>query len=124
VQLIGATGSAAASINGIFDPTSPPEWHAGHLTYRKRDDQDIWLEYYGAKKQWIVRTTKDKGTDKGLACIASELRVDQRLAGIVSPLSAPPFLSAPPPSLIQLFSQPTGLFIVMQNGRGSLDVAW
>jgi hypothetical protein len=82
VQLIGATGSAAAIINGIFDPTSPPEHHDGHLTYRKRDNQDIWLEYYGATKHWSVKTTKSKGTDKGYAWIASELRVDQCLSGM------------------------------------------
>ncbi len=51
VQLIGATGSHAASINGIFDPTSPPELHDGHLTYRKRDNQDKWLENHGATKR-------------------------------------------------------------------------
>ncbi len=82
MQLIGAIGANAAFINGIFDPTSPPEWHAGHLTYRKRDDQDIWLEYDGAKKLWIVKTTASKGQCKGIAWIASELRVDQCLSGI------------------------------------------
>ncbi len=82
MQLIGATGSNAASINGIFDPSSPPELHDGQLTYRKRGDQGWWLAYHGAKKQWIVTTTANKGTDKGFACIGSELRVDQCLSGM------------------------------------------
>ncbi len=82
MQLIGATGSSAACINGIFDPTSPPELHDGHLTYRKRGDQDKWLVYHGAKKQWLVKPTEYKGADKGWAWIGSELRVDQCLFGM------------------------------------------
>ncbi len=82
MQLIGATGSNAANINGIFDPTSPPESHDGHLTYRKRDDKDVWLEYYGATKRWIITTTEYKGEDKGFAWIGSELRLDQCLSGM------------------------------------------
>jgi hypothetical protein len=82
VQLIGATGSNAAYINGIFDPTLPPEFHDGHLTYRNRGDKDWWLEYNGAKKQWVVRSTEYKGTGDGFAWIGSELRVDLCLSGI------------------------------------------
>jgi hypothetical protein len=82
VQLIGTTGSNAANINGIFDPTSPPELHDGHLTYRKRGDQDMWLEYHGATKRWHVKITKDKGTDNCSAHIDSTLRVDQCLSGM------------------------------------------
>jgi hypothetical protein len=88
VQLIGATGSNAAYINGTFDPTSPPELHDGHLTYRKRGDQDLWLEYHGPKKQWIVTTTVQKGTSSGWAWIGSELRVDQCLSGMTFLLSS------------------------------------
>jgi hypothetical protein len=82
VQLIGATGSNAAYINGIFDPTLPPEFHDGHLTYRKRGDQDKWLEYHGATKLWLVTSTENKGTGNGWAFIGSELRVDQCLSGM------------------------------------------
>ena len=82
VQLIGASGSNAASINGIFDPTFPPELHDGHITYRKRCDQDWWLEYLGATKQWVVTTTAHKGVDFCWAWIGSELRVDQCLSGM------------------------------------------
>jgi hypothetical protein len=82
VQLIGATGSNAAKINGVFDPTLPPELHDGHLTYRKRGDEDWWLEYYGAKKIWVVHHTAQKGTGDGCAWICSELRVDQCLSGM------------------------------------------
>ncbi len=84
MQLIGATGSNAAKINGIFDPTSPPELHDGHLTYRKRDDQDMWLQYYEATKRWYVTTTSGKGKEKGngWAFISSKLRVDQCLSGM------------------------------------------
>jgi hypothetical protein len=82
VQLIGATGSNAAKINGIFDPTWPPELHDGHLTYRKRGDQDWWLEYHGAKKRWLVHSTAAKGSGNGWAFISSELRVDQCLSGM------------------------------------------
>jgi hypothetical protein len=80
VRLIGAEG-AAAHINGIFEPTSPPELRHGHLTYRNRYQKDLWLEYYGAKKMWLVTSTKDKGSDKCFAWIGSELRVDLCLSG-------------------------------------------
>ena len=82
MQLIGATGDSAAYINGIFDPTSPPELHDGHLTYRKRGDQDWWLEYRGAKKLWMVTHTAHKGVDFCWAWICSELRVDHCLSGM------------------------------------------
>ena len=82
MQLIGATGSNAAYINGIFDPSSPLELHDGQLTYRKRGDQDKWLEYHGAKKQWLVKATVHKGTGQAWAWIGSELRVDQCLSGM------------------------------------------
>jgi hypothetical protein len=87
VQLIGATGSNAASINGIFDPTSPPEFHDGHLTYRKRGDKDMWLEYRRATTRWHVKNTEHKGAGRGWAFIDSELRVDQCLSSIKQPLS-------------------------------------
>jgi hypothetical protein len=123
VQLIGASGSNAASINGIFDPTSPPEFHDGHLTYRKRGDQDKWLEYHGALKRWLVKATVQKGTENGWAWIGSKLRVDQCLSGMQLPLTTATFLSSPR-SFISRCAQLTGVFTTKKNGRSSLPVTW
>ena len=49
VRIAGATGSAAAAINGIYEPMKG--------AYRKVGNDDVRLEYYAARKQWQVKST-------------------------------------------------------------------
>ncbi len=81
MRISGATGGTAAFVNGIYDPTSPPEIHDGHHTYRKRDDQDRWLEYSRSANTWQCVDTEDKGSDLCRAHIKSELPIDQCVSG-------------------------------------------
>jgi hypothetical protein len=79
---MGAIGAFASAINGIYEPTSPPEFHAGQLTYRKRGNDDVWLEYverpfdlfpstFLNSNQWQIKSTSAKGTDKAAARLAA-----------------------------------------------------
>ena len=49
VRIAGATGSAAAAINGVYEPMKG--------AYRKVGNDDVRLEYYAARKQWQVKST-------------------------------------------------------------------
>ena len=61
VCITGATGPKADHINGEYKPT---EEMCGNATvYVMVDDDDMWLEYRAAKKQWQVKTTAGKGKD-------------------------------------------------------------
>jgi hypothetical protein len=78
VRISGASGAFASRINGIYEPTSPPEFHAGQLTYRKLGDDDTWLEYVKRpfdlfpstlcnSNEWQVKPTSAKGVDLAMA---------------------------------------------------------
>lgn len=40
--------------------------------YRKKDDNEKWLEYIVATNEWYVKPTADKGKAEGWMCIASD----------------------------------------------------
>jgi len=48
VQVSGARGLFSAKINGIYEPTN--DYACGFSRYRKRDDNDQWLEYHEQNK--------------------------------------------------------------------------
>jgi hypothetical protein len=66
VHIGGATGSNAANINGIYDPTS--ELCCGRHVYKRRD-ADIWIELFEGK--WQVKPASGKGKDNGWAFFAA-----------------------------------------------------
>ena len=66
VQLSGATGDHAHSINGYYEPIDEIVGNA--TVYKKMGEgADVWIEYYAAKGQWIVRPTSYRGTARGCA---------------------------------------------------------
>jgi hypothetical protein len=72
VHIGGATGSNAANINGIYDPTS--ELSCGRRVYKRRD-ADIWIELFGGK--WQVKPASGKGKDNCWAFFAASRALEQ-----------------------------------------------
>ena len=70
VDIRGAHGPSAASINGVYEPTN--EHSGGWPVYRKQNDPDKWLEYIVATNEWYVKPTADKGRAEGWMCLASD----------------------------------------------------
>jgi hypothetical protein len=70
VRISGATGPSGPSINGIYEPTE--EICGGWPVYRKKDDNEKWLEYIVASNEWYVKPTADKGKPEGWMCISSD----------------------------------------------------
>lgn len=70
VFINGATGPSGPCINGIYEPTD--EICGGWPVYRKKDDNEKWLEYIVATNEWYVKPTTDKGKAEGWMCIASD----------------------------------------------------
>ena len=70
VDIRGAYGPSASSINGIYEPTS--EICGGWPVYRKQGDPDKWLEYIVATNEWYVKPTADRGRAEGWMCLASD----------------------------------------------------
>ena len=70
VDIRGAYGPSATSINGIYEPTS--EICGGWPVYRKQGDPDKWLEYIVATNEWYVKPTADRGRAEGWMCLASD----------------------------------------------------
>jgi len=70
VRIAGATGPSGPSINGVYEPTD--EICGGWPVYRKKDDNEKWLEYIVATNEWYVKPTADKGKAEGWMCIASD----------------------------------------------------
>ena len=66
MQLSGATGGNAHSINGYYEPID--EIVSNATVYKKMGDgANIWIEYYAGTGKWIVRNTSDRGTGRGWA---------------------------------------------------------
>lgn len=59
VDIRGATGPSASSINGVYEVTD--EFSGGWPVYCKRGDSDKWLEFIVATSEWYVKPTSDKG---------------------------------------------------------------
>jgi hypothetical protein len=69
VQIRGAIGPNCNTVNGIYDPCESCD---GMPVYQKRGDGDKWMEYISSVRKWLVKSTKDKGTDKGWAYIVNK----------------------------------------------------
>ena len=70
VDIRGATGPSASSINGVYTPTD--ELCSGWPVYRKEGDPDKWLEYIIATNEWYVKPTADRGRSEGWMCLGCE----------------------------------------------------
>jgi hypothetical protein len=70
VDIRGAHGPSASSINGVYEPTT--EVCGGWPVYRKQGDPDKWLEYIVATNEWYVKPTADRGRAEGWMCLASD----------------------------------------------------
>jgi hypothetical protein len=70
VDIRGAHGPSASSINGVYEPTS--EVCGGWPVYQKQGDPDKWLEYIVATNEWYVKPTADRGRAEGWMCLASD----------------------------------------------------
>jgi hypothetical protein len=67
VDIRGATGQSALSINGVYEVTN--EISGGWPVYRKVGDAEKWLEFIAATNEWYVKPTTDKGRAEGWMCI-------------------------------------------------------
>ena len=70
MRISGAEGPQAWRVNGVFDPVEGVS--EGMPVYRKRDDADQWLEYYTLEREWVVTSTKSRGTGTGCAWLRSD----------------------------------------------------
>jgi hypothetical protein len=70
VDIRGAHGPSATSINGVYEATT--EQSGGWPVYKKQNDPDKWLEYIVATNEWYVKPTADKGKAEGWMCLASD----------------------------------------------------
>ncbi len=66
VVIGGATGTNAAKVNGIYEPTV--EVYNGKLLFQKRGMKDHWLNFDASTGFWIVSTTAGKDSKNGLRC--------------------------------------------------------
>jgi hypothetical protein len=65
VVIGGATGTNAAKVNGIYEPTI--EEHNGKLLFQKRGMKDHWLHFDASTGFWIVSSTAGKDTKNNLS---------------------------------------------------------
>ena len=70
VDIRGAIGPSASSINGIYDTTD--EICGGWPVYQKRGDTEKWLEHHAATNEWYVKPTADRNRAEGWMCLASD----------------------------------------------------
>jgi hypothetical protein len=66
VVIGGATGTNAAKVNGIYEPTI--EEHNGKLLFQKRGMKDHWLHFDASTGFWIVSSTAGKDAKDILRC--------------------------------------------------------
>jgi len=70
VDIRGAQGPSASSINGVYEPTD--EICGGWPVYRKHGDNEKWLEHHAATNEWYVKPTADRNRAEGWMCLASD----------------------------------------------------
>ena len=63
IDIRGARGTHALSINGIYEPTE--EICNGWVVYRKKGDPNKWMEFFLSANNWYIKTTSDKGKPRG-----------------------------------------------------------
>jgi len=64
IDIRGAKGPNAVTINGTYDPTDElcNEWPV----YQKRGDQNKWMEYFNQSNKWYIKATNDKGINQAI----------------------------------------------------------
>ena len=67
VAISGATGSNAAFINGVYEPTHKKRRN-GRVLYRKRSNPSLIMEHFGG--MWGVTDVSSKGTGACMAYVA------------------------------------------------------
>ncbi len=70
VDIRGAIGPSASSINGVYDPTD--EICGGWPVYQKRGDTEKWLEHHASTNEWYVKPTADRNRAEGWMCLSSD----------------------------------------------------
>ena len=66
VQISGATGSTAGSVNGYYEPIDEIVGNA--TVYKKMGDgADVWVEYYAGTGEWFVKSSSSRGASRGWA---------------------------------------------------------
>lgn len=70
IDIRGAKGTNAISINGTYDPTDElcNDWPV----YQKRGDHNKWMEFFTQSKKWYIKTTTDRGKARGWLRLASD----------------------------------------------------
>ena len=63
IDIRGAKGPNAVTINGVYDPTE--EVCSGWPVYRKRGDPTKWLEFFVPSNKWYIKATSDRGRARG-----------------------------------------------------------
>lgn len=69
IDIRGAKGPNAITINGTYDPTD--EICNDAPVYQKRGDPNKWMEFFNQSKKWYIKATTDRGKARGwlrLAC--------------------------------------------------------
>lgn len=63
IDIRGAKGPNAVTINGIYDPTDEicNDWSV----FQKRGDPSKWLEFFNQSNKWYIKATNDKGKARG-----------------------------------------------------------
>jgi hypothetical protein len=82
VLVSGATGTGAASINGVYRPVAG-EGVGGKPVYKK-DGADMWIEYWPGTDSWQLKSGSDKGMDSSHMCSLG----NQKEAGVVEEVTA------------------------------------
>lgn len=61
IDIRGAKGPNAVTINGTYDPTDElcNDWPV----YQKRGDQNKWMEYFNQSNKFYIKATNDKGNN-------------------------------------------------------------
>ena len=63
IDIRGAKGPNAVTINGVYEPTD--EVCSNWPVYRKRGDPTNWIEFFSASNKWYIKATGDKGRARG-----------------------------------------------------------
>eukprot|EP01036_Dinobryon_divergens_P033733 gene33733-43594_t len=63
IDIRGARGPNAVTINGVYDPTDEVcnDWPV----YQKRGDSNKWLEFFNQSNKWYIKATNDRGKARG-----------------------------------------------------------
>ncbi len=70
IDIRGAKGPNAITINGTYDPTDEicNDWPV----YQKRGDPNKWMEFFNQSKKWYIKATADRGKARGWLRLASD----------------------------------------------------